>query len=180
MLKAAVGGPSRDSLFTVRARARRVGRPAAGQFQASMSRIKNPGSAWRLLVSSGSAGRGLTSTRITAVSPGSAARSEARTAAHRFTPSGSGTPSSWTGSSPYPYAEMGIFPSRMSMHRMAYSLTARGLCRGSPRSIFIVPIRNQILPSMCRSITRGALAGCAQIIHDRESLKAAPSIWRIH
>ena len=97
---------------------------------------QDPGPAWRLPVSSGSAGRGLTSTWITAASPGWAARSEARTPAHRFTPSGSGTSSSWTGSAPYSHAEMGIFSSRMSMHRMAYSLTARGLCLGSPRSIF--------------------------------------------
>ena len=59
LLRAAVGGPSRDSLVTVRARSRWVGRPAAGQFQASMSGIKIPGSAWRLLVSSGSAVRGI-------------------------------------------------------------------------------------------------------------------------
>ena len=97
---------------------------------------QDPGPAWRLLVSSGSAGRRLTGASITAASPGSAARSEARTPAHRFTPSGSGTSSSWTGSAPYSHAEMGIFSSRMSMHRMAYSLTARGLCLGSPRSIF--------------------------------------------
>jgi hypothetical protein len=71
---------------------------------------QDPVSAWRLLVSSGSAGRGLTTTSITAASPGSAARSEARTPAHRFTPSGSGTSSSWTGSAPYPHAEMSISP----------------------------------------------------------------------
>ena len=40
MLKVAAGGLCRDSLVTVRARSRRVGRPAAGQLQASMSRTK--------------------------------------------------------------------------------------------------------------------------------------------
>ena len=46
---------------------------------------QDPGPVWRLLVSSGSASRGLTSTSNTAASPGSAARSETRTPAHRFT-----------------------------------------------------------------------------------------------
>jgi hypothetical protein len=40
LLKAAAGGPSRDSLVTVRARSRWAGRLAAGRFQASMSRLK--------------------------------------------------------------------------------------------------------------------------------------------
>ena len=40
LLKVAGGGPSRDSLLTVRARSRWAGRPAAGRFQASMSHIK--------------------------------------------------------------------------------------------------------------------------------------------
>ena len=47
--KIAVGRPSRDSLLTVRARSRWAGRPAAGRFQASMSRIKiqsSPGGCW--------------------------------------------------------------------------------------------------------------------------------------
>ena len=136
LLKAAVGGPSRDSLVTVRARSRRGGRPAARAVSGLDEPHQDPRLAWRLLVSSGSVGRGLTSTSITVASPGWAATSEARTPTHRFTPSGSGTSSSWTGSAPYSHAEMGIFSSRMSMHRMAYSLTARGLCLGSPRSIF--------------------------------------------
>ena len=48
MVKVADGGPSRDSLVTVRARSRWVGRPAAGQFQASMSRItiQGPPGGW--------------------------------------------------------------------------------------------------------------------------------------
>ena len=39
LLKAAAGGLSRDSLAIARVRSRWVGRPAAGRFQASMSRI---------------------------------------------------------------------------------------------------------------------------------------------
>jgi hypothetical protein len=49
LLKVADGGPSRDSLVTVRARSRWAGRPAAGRFRASMSRIKiqsPPGGCW--------------------------------------------------------------------------------------------------------------------------------------
>ena len=49
LLMAAVGRAVPDSLVTVRARSRWAGRPAAGRFQASMSRIKiqdPPGSCW--------------------------------------------------------------------------------------------------------------------------------------
>ena len=40
LLKAAVNGPPRDSLVTVRARSRWAGRLAAGRYQVSMGRIK--------------------------------------------------------------------------------------------------------------------------------------------
>ena len=49
LLKAAAGGPSRDSLVTVRARSRRAGRAAAGRFPVPVSRIKiqgPPGGCW--------------------------------------------------------------------------------------------------------------------------------------
>ena len=57
LLKVAVGGPSWDSLVTARTRSPWAGRPAAGRFSPGEPH-QDPGSVWRLLVSSGSAGPG--------------------------------------------------------------------------------------------------------------------------
>lgn len=45
------------------------------------------------------------------------------------------------------YAEMSAFPARISMNRPAYSLTVHSIYRRSPRSLFLVPVGNQIAES---------------------------------
>ena len=96
LLKVAVGRPFRDSLVLVRARSHWVGRPAAGRFQAAMSRIKiqgPPGGCWCRLARQAE-GNECVDHGCGSVMGGGERGQEAGL---RFTPSGSGTSSSWTG-----------------------------------------------------------------------------------
>ena len=104
------GGPSRDSLVTVRGRSRWAGRPAAGRFYCLDEPHQDPGSAWRLLVSSGSASRRGNECLDHGCESGWAVTSEARMSAHRCMPSGSPTSSSRTGGGhcPAPYAHADV------------------------------------------------------------------------
>ena len=88
--------------------------------QASMSGIKilgPPGGCW---CHPARRSGGLTSGWGMAASPGWAATSEAKTPARRYTPSGSGTSSSWTGlvrcSAPYAHADHSASSDCMLMH----------------------------------------------------------------